>query len=81
MGNADIFGEWDDSFGEIINMRVCTWNCMGVIDREQRKNNAAAVTQYYTIVFLNQKCEYVSCLRLVYTYANIWWVRNQKLIF
>lgn len=24
MGNADIFGEWDDSFGEIINMRVCT---------------------------------------------------------
>lgn len=43
----------------------------GVIDREQRKNNAAAVTQYYTIVFLNQKREYVSCLRLVYTYANI----------
>lgn len=22
MGNADISGEWDDSFGEIINMRL-----------------------------------------------------------
>lgn len=53
----------------------------GVIDREQRKNNAVAVTQYYTIVFLNQKHEYVSCLRLAYAYANIWWVRNKKLIF
>lgn len=24
MGNADISNEWDDSFGEIINMRLCT---------------------------------------------------------
>lgn len=50
----------------------------GIIDREQRKNNAAAVIQYYTIVFLNRKR--VSCLRLAYTYANIRRVRDKKLI-
>lgn len=43
----------------------------GVIDREQRKNNAAGVIQYYMIVFLNQKREYVSCLRLAYIHMQI----------
>lgn len=52
----------------------------GIIDREQWKNNAAAVTQYYMIVFLNRKREYGSCLRLAHTYANIRRVRNKKLI-